>query len=232
MSKCALLLWVAFGVSARAAEYTNTLGGDWEVPVNWLAGTVPSGSDQIIIDGSVAAQDVWMDADSWQYIQNNGLQYNGTEYRTMKLLLGGTGEAALSVDIGSGNIWKATEGGTYYIGSSSGSTGTLNVISGEVILESSSMRIGQYAGSVGRINVSGSASTRLVFGRESSGESARIGTGGTGSLTITAGTFETRAGVTLGSSGLFHVSGSGASDIGIAATIRLMEAGCSKTAAS
>jgi hypothetical protein len=212
--KSVFLVWAAIGLSAGAAEYTVDAGGKWETSGSWDTGTVPASLDQIIISGSSAGKTVTMDADSWQYLQDNGLQYSASEYRTYKLGLAETGAATLNVDIGDGNTWKATEAGTYYVGSSSGSAGTLNVISGDVVLEASSLQVGQYAGSVGAIHVTG-ANAYFSAARASGETSMLLGAGGTGTFYIEGGTFETRMGVTVGASGTFEVAGSGVASIGI-----------------
>ncbi|MDF7799280.1 hypothetical protein P4C99_07375 [Pontiellaceae bacterium B1224] len=200
--------------AAQGAEYINEAGGDWEVPGNWDTGAVPTNNVAVTIAGSAGGQPVALNADSWTYITNNALNYSATEYRTATFLLGGTGVASLDFDIGAGNTWKATSGGTYYVGSASGSDGTLNVLSGSCVLEASIMHIAQSADSTGRINITG-ADASYTAGRESGGTSVSVGTGGDGALYISDGTFYTRAGVTVASSGTFEVAGSEVDEIGI-----------------
>lgn len=211
---CALLASGAAALSVSAAEYSNSSGGGWEVPGNWDTAAVPSSSDAVTIAGSAEGQAVVMDADSWSYITSNALSYSDTQYRTETFLLAGSGSASLDMDIGAGNSWKATSGGTYYVGDAAGSDGTLNILSGSCILEASLMHIAKSAGSTGRINITG-ADASYIAGRESGGVSLSVGTGGDGTLTISAGSFLSRAGVTVAASGTFEVAGSGVDEIGV-----------------
>ncbi|MDF7799279.1 DNRLRE domain-containing protein [Pontiellaceae bacterium B1224] len=213
-SACILLAFSAASLTARASEYSNPQGGDWEVPGNWDTGTVPSGSDTITIAGSAGGQTVVMDADSWTFMNNNSLNYSTTEYRTGTFLLAGAETASLNIDIGSGNTWKTTSAGAYFIGDASGSDGTLNIRSGNCIFEASLMHIAKSVGSTGRINITG-ANASYTAGRESGGTSLSVGTGGDGTFYISDGTFQSRAGVTVASAGIFEVAGSAADEIGI-----------------
>ena len=198
----------------QAASYINAAGGKWEVPANWDTGVVPSGGVTVTIAGTPGGQTVVMDADSWAYIIASNLQHNATTYRTATVLLGGAGTTTMNVDIGPTNTWQATSSGSYYVGNASGSDGTLNVLSGTVNFEASRMRIAQSAGSTGLIHVSGADAT-YIAGRELSGISVTVGPVGEGTLYISDGTFQSRAGVEVASNGTFEVAGSAVEEIGV-----------------
>jgi hypothetical protein len=199
----------------QAANYINAAGGAWETPANWDTGLVPSGSDTITIAGSAGGQPVVMDTNSWNYIIASNLNHNATEYRTATVLLAGSQTASLTVDIGAGNLWRGTSSGTYYIGNASGSDGTLNVLSGTVNFEASLMRLGQSAGSVGRINVTGADAAYIAGRATGGGTSMEVGPAGEGTLFISDGTFQSRMGVTVAGNGTFEVAGSDVDEIGI-----------------
>ncbi|VGO13163.1 Alginate lyase 7 [Pontiella desulfatans] len=212
--KLTFMALVGLVTAAYPADYTNALGGDWEVPENWDSGAVPASTNAVTIAGSAGGQAVVMDADSWTYLINNSLTHSATEYRTLTVLLAGTGTASLEVDIGAGNRWKATSGGGYYVGNASGSDGTLNILSGSCVFEAGIMKIAQSLGSTGRINIAG-ADASYIAARESGGTSLSVGTGGNGTLYISDGIFQSRAGVEVGSFGMFEVFGSAVDEIGI-----------------
>lgn len=209
---------VMLPAAVLAAEYINDAGGDWEVPGNWTGVThtsgVPGSADSVTIAGSSSGQAVVMDADSWAYMQSNGLARSSTECRISDLLLGGSESASLDIDIGAGNMIKATSSGTYYVGDVAGSDGTLNVLSGSCVLEASIMQIAQSAGSAGQINVIG-ADASYTAARASGDISLSVGAGGDGTFYIDAGTFQSRMGVSVGANGTFEAAGSGVAEIGI-----------------
>lgn len=199
------------------ADYSGA--GNWDETANWTGVTdasgIPGAADYVTITGGAAVID--MDANTWSYLVANSLLNGGTtgEYRTQSIRLGQFGTSILNVDIGDGNIWRTTNATLQYIGSQSGSNGTLNIYSGDIRIETGSLRIAEKAGSAGLINISGGANTRLIAARETSGVSMQVGTGGNGTFQIDSGKFRSRAGVTVGSNGLFRVLSSSVTEVSV-----------------
>lgn len=211
-------------VHAATVDFDGTTGDgiSWEDPGNWSGGPtgatgLPGSSDYVVISGDAGGEIINMNAATWQYFVDHSLLTGGTagEYRTQSIRLGWTYESILNVDIGDGNIWRTTNSTLQGIGSASGSNGTMNIYSGDIRFETSSFRIGEKAGSTGLLNISGGTNTRLIIARETGGVSMQVGTGGTGTFQIDGGKFRTRAGVTIGSSGLFRVLGSNVTEVSI-----------------
>lgn len=197
-------------------------GTSWEDAGNWLnsgspASVIPSGSDYVTISGDVGGESINMDADTWQYLVDNSLLTSGStgEYRTQTIRLGWNNESTLNVDIGDGRVWRTTNSTLQGIGSLSGSNGTMNIYSGDIRIESSNFRIAEKAGSTGLLNISGGTNTRLIIHRETGGVSMQVGTGGAGTFQIDGGKLRTRAGVTVGSNGVFRVLGSDVTEVSI-----------------
>lgn len=217
---------ILFMVQAAHADFdfdgTTGDGMSWEDVGNWLsngspASAIPGGSDYVTISGDAGGETINMDADTWQYLVDNNLLTGGStgEYRTQTIRLALSGESTLNVDIGDSNIWRTTNSTLQYIGSASGSNGTMNIYSGDIRIETSSLRIAEKTGSAGVLNISGNTNTRLIVHRESGGVSMQVGTGGAGTFQIDGGKFRTRAGVTVGSNGLFRVLGSSVTEVSI-----------------
>ncbi len=205
-------------------DFDGTVGDgtSWEDAGNWLdsgsaALAIPDGSDYVTISGDSGGETINMDADTWQYLVDNSLLTSGStgEYRTQSIRVARDSESTLNVDIGDGNIWRTTNATLQYIGSSSGSNGTMNIYSGDIRIETGSLRIAEKSGSTGLLNISGNANTRLIVHRESGGVSMQVGTGGNGTFQIDSGKFRTRAGVTVGSTGTFSVIGSNVTEVSI-----------------
>lgn len=221
MSGILFMLQVA---DAGTADFDGTTGDgmSWEDPGNWSGDPtgvtgLPGGGDYVNISGDPGGEIINMDADTWQYFVDNSLLTGGStgEYRTQTIRLAGSETSSLTVDIGDGNIWRTTNSTLQYIGSLSGSNGTMNILSGDIRIETSSFRIAEKAGSTGFLNIDGSANTRLIIHRESGGVSMQVGTGGGGTFQIDGGKFRTRAGVTVGSTGTFRVLGSDVTEVSI-----------------
>ena len=205
-------------------DFDGTVGDgtSWEDAGNWLnsgspATVIPGGSDYVTISGDTGGKTINMDSDSWQYFVDSSLLTSGStgEYRTQTIRLGQFNESTLNVDIGDGHVWRTTNSTLQYIGSQSGSNGTMNILSGDIRIETSSLRIAEKSGSTGLLNISGNANTRLIVHRESGGVSMQVGTGGNGTFQIDGGKLRTRAGVTVGSNGLFRVLGSDVTEVSI-----------------
>ncbi|MBP8604226.1 MAG: hypothetical protein KBI46_00105 [Phycisphaerae bacterium] len=211
-------------VPAATVDFDGTAGDgtSWEDPGNWSGGPtgatgLPGSGDYVVISGDIGGETINMDAGTWQYFVDNSLLTGGSagEYRTQSIRLGWTHTSTLNVDIGDGNIWRTTNSTLQGVGSASGSNGTWNIYSGDIRIESSSFRIAEKAGSAGLVNIAGSANTRLIIHRETGGVSMQVGTGGAGIFQIDSGKFRTRAGVTVGSNGLFRVLGSDVTEVSI-----------------
>ena len=222
-ASAAALACAALALPAQA-DYNFVGGGDgtsWEDVANWEssglpASVIPGGSDYLTITGGDINID--MDGDSWNYFVSNSLLTGGTtgEYRTQTIRLAQFGAATLNIDIGDGNIWRTTNSTLQYVGSqNSTNTGVMNIYSGDIRIETSSFRIAEKTGSTGLVNISGSASTRLIISRESGGVSMQVGTGGNGTFQIDGGKLRTRAGMTVGSTGTFRVLGSTVTEVEI-----------------
>lgn len=219
-ASAAMAACLTLGATAQADYDFNGTGDgtSWEDVGNWLnsgvaATAIPAGGDHVTITGG--AVDIDMDADTWTYLVNNALLTGGAtgEYRTQKLRLAQFGTSTLTVDIGDGNIWRNTNSSLSYVGSQSGSNGTWNIISGDIRNESSILDIAEKAGSTGLLNISGGTNTRFIATRESGGISVKVGTGGDGTVQIDGGKFRSRAGVEVGSNGLFRVLGSNVTEV-------------------
>lgn len=211
-----MLLALIAGSALGDANYSGV--GTWHTATNWTGATgatgLPGSADYVTITGTTTID---MNVDTWQHFVDNSLLTAGAtgEYRTQSLRLGQFGAAVLNLDIGDGNRWRATSSTLYYVGSQSGSSGTLNINSGDFIFETGSMRIAEKAGSSGLIRIDGGVNTRLIVARESSGNSLQIGTGGNGTLELIKGKLRTRAGATLGVNGHMVVNGSQMTEISI-----------------
>lgn len=213
----------ALGVSAAAAHAANltyTGAGKWETTANWSPETrVPIGGDTALIDGDA---DVLFDADTWAYLSSNSLLNGGTtgEYRTNLIRVANFGTDVATFDFGNDSTIRTTSTSLTYIGSGNGANGTVNVVSGNLIIESATTAIGEKTGSTGLLNISGGSFTAQ---RESGGNSINVGVAGDGTLVISDGAFLTRAGLTLGGTGgdgstgtgIFEVLGSNVDQIGI-----------------
>ncbi len=199
------------------ADYSGV--GDWDESANWTGASgatgIPAAADYVTITGGGVVLD--MDADTWSHFVANSLLTGGAtgEYRLQHIRLGQFSDATLNFDIGDGNIVRTTKGNLQYAGSQSGSSGTMNIYSGDIRLEASPLDIAEKAGSTGLINVSGSSITRLIAAKEAGGVSMQVGTGGNGTFQIDSGKFRSRAGVTVGSNGLFRVLGSSVTEVAI-----------------
>lgn len=207
------------GTMSQAATYLDTTGiTKWEVAGNWDTGRVPGddgagGLEQqniIILYNS----QVLFDAATWTYLDTNSLLHTSTEYRgALRLLMGENtsgstnGSHSLTFDHGAGNLVNITTSASQAIGSRAGKTSTLNIQSGTVNIGGNPFNIGG-AGN-GILNVSGGT---FIAGRSA----PNVGTGtGDGEVNISAGSFTTRAGITIGANGSFNVFGSDATEIGI-----------------
>ena len=203
-------------------------GTSWEDPANWLLDAVPQNNG---IDDSgntvIRADDqVVFDADTWAFLQANDAPdadppvvflQNDTEYRIARLLMGdentadANGEHSLTLDQGEGNTIRVTNGNSAVFGGRVDKISTLNILSGITNIEANAVRIG--AAGVGIVNlvdgefICGRGGLQLGFG-ETDGT-------GSGTLTITGGSFRTRGVATIGPTGTFEVVGSQASEIGI-----------------
>jgi hypothetical protein len=217
MTAGVILAMSIVAAQAGTADYSGV--GTWHTPGNWTGGTgvngLPGGSDYVHISGGGVVID--MNADTWAYFTNNAALTGGStgEYRTQSIRLAGTGDATLNIDIGDGRIWRTVNSTLQYVGSASGSSGIMNINSGDIRIETSSFRIAEKAGSTGLLTLDGSANTRLIIHRESGGVSLQIGTGGDGTLDLVKGKLRTRAGAILGSNGHMIVNGSEVTEISI-----------------
>jgi hypothetical protein len=152
---------------------------------------------------------------------DNSLLTSGTtgEYRTQSIRLAGTDTSVLNISIGDGNVWRTTNSTTQYVASGNGSNGTMNIISGDIRIETGSFRIGEKGGSDGLVTIDGGPNTRLIIHRESGGVSMIVGNdydeGGTGIFEIDRGKLRTRAGLHVGSNGIFRVLGSDVTEVSI-----------------
>lgn len=199
------------------ADYSGV--GTWHTATNWTGASgstgLPNASDAVTISGAASVID--MNADTWQHLVDNALLTAGGsgEYRTESIRLASVGTSTLNVDIGDGNIWRNTNSRLQFVGSASGSSGIMNINSGDIRIETSSFRIAEKAGSTGLLSIDGSSNTRLIIHRESGGVSLQIGTGGDGTLDMVKGKLRTRAGAILGANGTLIVNGSAVTEISI-----------------
>ena len=201
----AAVLYVTAGVSSYAAEvpWFGFVDNSWDNTANWLGGALPSTGtgttgDSVLIENGANNYAL--------YTSSEGTRY----YKA--LVVGRNDDARLDV---TGGLLIPDDGSSDFVVGSAGSQGELNISGGELRPGSNTSLVGTGDGSVGVVNISGGT---LTLGRESSGISGYIGdSGGTGTVSISGGTFRTRAGLVLGNSGtgIFDVQGSGASKIGI-----------------
>ena len=203
------LLPLASVVQGADIIWDNGAGtADWFAAANWSTDLRPvqgfgtAGDGININSGSVVFNSASGNADT---------AFSGGTYFYKNLNVGQTAAQSGDVSFNGGNVTFDTSG-NYFVGRGGG-TGSVTVNSGTVRMGAGRVHIGIDAGSNGSINVAGGS---LIFGRESSGVSAIIGTsGGSGAMTISGGSFTTRTALQIDSGGSFTVSGSGATTIGI-----------------
>lgn len=194
---------------AQAANITYHGAGKYEATANWDPAMLPGGSDTALIDGDA---DVVFDDVTWAALDSAGVLNSATEYRVQFFRIANFGTDALTLDFDNGHTIRTTNTGVTYIGSGSGSNGTMTLESGNIIVESARTFIGEKEGASGALHITGGSYTT---GREQGGNSLWVGNGGSGTFTISGGSYASRAGVVIGSQGLFEVVGTGADQIGI-----------------
>ena len=47
-----IILWVAFNSYAATTTFTGAVNNSWHIPYNWDTGSVPTASDDVVIEGS------------------------------------------------------------------------------------------------------------------------------------------------------------------------------------
>ena len=207
------LLPLVSAVHAADITWDNGAGTtDWFAADNWSTNIRPvqgfgtAGDGATVNSGSVVFNTSSLNADA---------AFSGSTYFYKNLHVGASSGQSGQISFNAGNVTFDT-GGNYFIGRNGG-TGVINVNAGTVTLGAAPVYVGIDAGSNGSINVNGGT---LIFGRESLGISAYVGNNsGTGSITVSGGSFLTRTAIQLGTAttgvGTFTVSGSAATQIGI-----------------
>lgn len=204
----------AIGASPALAQTANWGGGvsaDWFLAGNWLAGTQPDNTRDVVINGATAAE-----------IDGGGAAYAGN------LRIGEGAEGTLSITEGSLQAYHTNigmDGGTgklSVVGPSSSfdsmttlslgmdGNGELEILEGGTVTSNQGL-IGDSAGSEGIVTIDGAGSnwsTRIPMGMF-------IGYGGKGTLTVQNGgsvnTNATWLGYWAGSEGKLVVTGAGSS---------------------
>lgn len=216
---CTMSATVLAANSVLAVSFDG--GGDgtsWEDLANWNPDGVPSSSGNGVTTEFFGDVNVELDGAAWSFFQTNSLLTGGStgEYRgSSRLLVGdvpGSGTQVLTFDYGDANIARFTANSSMIVGGKSGQNSSLTHISGDTRFEANLLTIGNDAGATGEINLE---SGRVIFSRETSGVSLRVGNNGSGTLNVDGGRLRTRAGVSVGSSGEFVVNGSNPLEISI-----------------
>lgn len=198
---------------AHALNLTYSGTDKWEVETNWNPALIPIDVDSVVIDGIDGdSGHVTFDTDTWVFLTDNGYLNSPTEYRINLLRICNFGTDSALFDFGDDNTIRTTNAGVTYIGSGSGSNGTLTLLSGQIIAESARSYIGEKENANGLLDIQGGSYTS---GREQGGNSLWVGDEGSGTLQISGGSYFSRAGVVLGGNGVFDVIGTGPDSIGI-----------------
>ncbi len=191
---------------SEAVIYSGT--GKWETIANWDTGDLPAGTDTVVVENA----EVTFDDTTWVVLSEAGKLHSSTEYRLSLLRIANTSMAIVTFDFSNDYTIRTVNPGLSYIGSGNNSDGTVNLHSGKLIIESNTLAVGEKSGSTGLLNITGGT---YIVSRESGGNSVNLGTIGSGTIRVSGGIFQTRAGLTLGSNGTFDVRGSGITEIGI-----------------
>lgn len=192
----AALICAADGMQLAGAQSVTATGDLNHSPPggtqNW-----PVGDDLVV--GDAGPGTLLIDAGG---TVNNNSGYVGYQ-------AGGVGTVTVQGSDGSGNASTWTNNGQLVIGVEPGSNGTLNILDGGRVTNTTDVSIAWYNGSTGNVTVSGTGSTW----ESPSGFGFRIGDGGTGTLDINDGgvvrSGQGLIGVQSGSDGRVTVSGPG-----------------------
>ena len=202
------LLPLASVVHGADITWSGATSNDWFVGSNWSSNATP-------VQGFGTAGD-GLNINSGSTVFNTsspsaGTPFNGGTYYYKTISIGQTSGQSGSATFSGGNVTFDNNANSF-IGRSGG-TGSLTVSAGNIRLGGARINIGVDSGSVGSVFVNGGT---LTFNRENLGITAVVGSNiGSGSITVSGGTFTTRAALQLDAGGTFTVNGSGATTIGI-----------------
>ena len=129
-----------------------------------------------------------------------------------------TGTNTFTLDPGGDNPVNVPANGSNIIGQQTGADSTINVLSGAITLGgggNNAVSLGISEGSSGTINVSGGT---LVLTRSQfliAADRFGVSRAGTGTFNISGGAFRNRTDVTIGLNGTFNVEGSAPTEVGV-----------------
>lgn len=197
---------------AASLSWTGAVDSNWSNAGNWSTASVPDALSSVVIDGGNLPAEVLGGGSASANDLTVGLDGEGAltvlgPFRTSSALLGShTGATGILDMTGTDATWQ--NDGTLAVGDQG--TGTFTISAGAQYLGDDAVYIGNAAGGVGSITVSGQSTFTL-----SSGQPLFIGYNGQGSFELTsgatAGTGDATLGYGAGSSGSASISGSGTS---------------------
>ena len=250
----------AMATSADAANWTGVLGPDWFTAGNWSNSSVPGAADSSTINtgsavvnaaGAVSADvTVGSNAVGALTISNGGTLLTST----VSMVGASAGSNGTMTVTGANSAFLMSAADFTYLFIGNGGSGTLNVTDGGTVARNfttggfaNRLFVGQNAGSVGVVNVSGTGShidfTETQVGvrgtgtiNVSNGASARFGgtilgdgLGSSGTLNVDGGSATADGGVTVGAEGVGRVSVTNGGSLSL---IGIMNVGLTATARS